>query len=316
MGFLNPEPKATYPMRNHPLRKGFTLIELLVVIAILAMLIGLLLPAIQKSRDAASRMNCQGHLKQIGLAILNYHDTAKFFPPGYTSTFDSNGNDLGPGWGWNAYLLPYMEEQALFNKINFSLPIEDPMHATVRSTSLKLLLCPSVDAPKSFPVGTRTTLGVLTSILCELASSSYTGNFGVTEPGVDGEGIFYRSSKLCLTDISDGTSHTLLAGERSAKYSETTWVGSVTGSKFAPPTGSPLAFELNEPSNFVLSHVGEMINGAASPLEINNFSSNHPGVVNYLFVDGHVKSLSSSVDYKTLKALATRDAGEAIFGDY
>ena len=303
-------------MRDIPLRKGFTLIELLVVIAIIGMLIALLLPAVQKSRDAASRMNCQGHLKQIGLATLNYHDTAKVFPPGYTSSFDSNGNDLGPGWGWNAYLLPYMEEQALFNKINFSLPIEAPVHAFLKSASLKLLLCPSVDAPKSFPVGARTALGVLTSTLCDLPFSSYTGNFGISEPGVDGEGIFYRNSKLSLTDITDGTSHTLLAGERSSKYSETTWVGSVTGSKFSTPTGSPLAFELNEPSNFVLSHVGEMINGAATPLEINNFSSNHSGVVNYLFADGHVKSLSSSVDFKTLKALATRDGGEALSGDY
>lgn len=303
-------------MRDIPIRKGFTLIELLVVIAIMATLIGLLLPAVQKSRDAASRMNCQGHLKQIGLAALNYHDTAKVFPPGYTSSFDSNGNDLGPGWGWNAYLLPYMEEQSLFNKINFSLPIEAPVHAFLRSTSLKLLLCPSVDAPKSFPVGPRTSLGILTSTVCELPSSSYTGNFGISEPGVDGEGIFYRNSKLTLTDITDGTSHTLLVGERSSKYSETTWIGSVTGSKFSTPTGSPLAFELNEPSNFVLSHVGEMFSGAATPLEINNFSSNHSGVVNYLFADGHVKSLSSSVDLKTLKALATRDGGEAPSGDY
>ena len=121
-------------MRDIPLRKGFTLIELLVVIAIIATLIGLLLPAVQKSRDAASRMNCQGHLKQIGLAALNYHDTAKTFPPGYTSSFDSNGNDLGPGWGWNTYLLPYMEEQALFSKINFSLPIEAPANGIIRTT--------------------------------------------------------------------------------------------------------------------------------------------------------------------------------------
>lgn len=303
-------------MRNMALRKGFTLIELLVVIAIIATLIGLLLPAVQKSRDAASRMNCQGQLKQIGLAALNYHDTAKAFPPGYTSSFDSNGTDLGPGWGWNAYLLPYMEEQSLFNKINFSLSIEAPVHATVRTTSMKLLLCPSVVAPKSFPVGAKAPTGALTSTICDLPSSSYTGNFGVSEPGVDGEGIFYRNSKISLTDITDGTSHTLLAGERSSKYSETTWIGSVTGSKFSTPTGSLLGFEIIEPANFVLSHVGEMVNGAATPLEINNFSSNHSGVVNYLFADGHVKSLSSSVDYKTLKALATRDGGEAVSGDY
>ncbi len=301
-------------MRDLPLRKGFTLIELLVVIAIIGIIIGLILPAVQKSRDAASRMNCVGHLKQIGLAVLNYHDATKVFPPGYTSSFDSNGNDLGPGWGWNAYLLPYMEEQALFSKINFSLPIEAPVHTFLRSASLKLLLCPTVDAPQSFPVGPKTTLGVLTSTLCDLPSSSYTGNFGITEPGIDGEGIFFRNSKLSLTDISDGTSNTLLAGERSSKYSETTWVGSVTGSKFSTPTGSPLAFELNEPANFILSHVGEMINGAVTPLEINHFSSNHPGIVNYLFADGHVKALSSAVDYKLLKAIATRDGGEALSG--
>ena len=173
-----------------------------------------------------------------------------------------------------------------------------------------------MNAPKSFPVGPKAPMGALTSTICELPSSSYTGNFGVSEPGVDGEGIFCRNSKISLTDITDGTSNTLFAGERSSKYSETTWVGSVTGSKFSTPTGSPLAFELNEPSNFVLSHVGEMINGAASPLEINNFSSNHSGVVNYLFADGHVKSLSSSVNYNNLKALATRAGGEALSGDY
>lgn len=303
-------------MRDLPPRKGFTLIELLVVIAIIATLIGLLLPAVQKSRDTAARMNCQGNLKQIGLAIVSYHDTAKGFPPGYSSSFDSSGNDLGPGWGWNAYVLPYIEEQALFNKINFALPIEAPLHATVRSASLKILLCPSVNAPRFFPVGSKSPVGVLTSIICDLPSSSYTGSFGVTEPGVDGEGIFYRNSKLTLSDITDGTSHTLLAGERSSRYSETTWIGTVTGSKFSTPFGSPLGFEFNEPSNFVLSHVGEMVYGAASPLEINNYSSNHSGVVNYLFADGHVKSLSSSVDYKTLKALATRDGGEVPSGDY
>lgn len=303
-------------MRNLSHKKGFTLLELLVVIAIIGMLVGLLLPAIQKSRDAASQINCRAQLKQIGLAILNYHDTAKVFPPGYTSSVDSNGNDLGPGWGWNAYLLPYMEEQALFSKINFSTAIEAPAHATVRATFLKNLLCPSIDTQRYFPVGPKSAMGVLTSTICDLPASSYTGNFGITEPGVDGEGLFFRNSNLSMKDITDGSSNTLAAGERSAKYSETTWIGSVTGSKFATPVGSPLALELNEPSNFVLSHVGEMISGAATPMEINNFSSNHSGIINYLFIDGHVKSLSSSVDYKTLKALATRDGGESNPGDY
>ncbi len=295
-------------------RLGFTLIELLVVIAIIGILVGLLLPAVQKVRDAAARTQCQNNLKQIGLANLNFHDAQLRFPTGYVTAVGPNGDDLGPGWGWNAYLLPYLEQQALFAKIDFSVPIEAAIYSSVRPVVIKNLLCPVEMPPQIFPVGARSATGVLTSTIANLAPSSYTGNFGVTEPGVDGEGIFFRNSNLSVKDITDGTSQTLLAGERSWKYSETTWIGSITGSKFATPSSSPLGFELNEPANFILSHVGEMIAGN-TPTEINNFSSAHSGGVNYLFVDGHIKVLTSSVNYTTLKALATRDGGEAISGD-
>src|SRR5881227_990333 len=103
---------------------GFTLIELLVVIAIIAVLIGLLLPAVQKVREAAARANCTNNLKQIGIGLHNYHDTAKAFPPGYASNFDSAGNDTGPGWGWASFLVPQMEQAALYGTIQFSQPIE------------------------------------------------------------------------------------------------------------------------------------------------------------------------------------------------
>src|ERR1700722_17060008 len=128
-------------------RSGFTLIELLVVIAIIPILIALLVPAVQKVREAAARTTCVNNLKQIGLALHSYHGAYKQFPAGYidgnrnpSSTPD---NDVGPGWGWASFLLPYLEQGGVFSQINFNVGVGIGANVQVSQTQLAVFQCPS-----------------------------------------------------------------------------------------------------------------------------------------------------------------------------
>src|SRR5262249_38732165 len=154
------------------------------------------------------------------------------------------------------------EQQNLFAEIDLAVPIEAPQHAPARATLFRSYVCPSDTPPATIAVGPRTPTGQLAPTICTLAPASYTACYGVTEPGVDGEGGFFRNSQVRIADITDGTSSTFLAGERSYRYAETVWAGAVTGARTAPPPDSPLSFEMDDSSNLILSHVGEMVGGA------------------------------------------------------
>jgi prepilin-type N-terminal cleavage/methylation domain-containing protein/prepilin-type processing-associated H-X9-DG protein len=284
---------------------GFTLIELLVVISIIGVLIGLLLPAVQKVREAAARIQCVNNLKQIGLALHNYHDTAHSFPAGYVSGFDADGNDTGPGWGWASFILPQMEQQNLYTAIRFDQLIDAPVNSGVRVMAVKTYLCPSDDAPPTWTANRYDSTGKPIAAICDIASANYIGVFGVSEPGVDGEGVFFRNSNISIADITDGTSQTLMVGERAHSLAPATWVGAVTNAEIFPYNSS----------NMVLGHTGES-RGPSVPFDINNFSSRHSGGVNFLFADGHVHFLTSSVSQPVYQALSTRAGGEPVGGDF
>ena len=291
--------------------RGFTLIELLVVIAIIAILVALLLPAVQQAREAARRSQCVNNLKQVGLSLQNYHDSNQRFPPGYISTFDNAGNDLGPGWGWAARLLPFLEQKPLFGTIRLDQPIEAATNATARTTSIKVYLCPSDSVRERWTASTHDSIGNVTGAVCDVASANYIGNFGVSEPGIDGEGIFFRNSQVALRDITDGTSSTLAVGERSQRWCEATWIGAVTNASLFPPAGSPALPFVQNASSMILGHTFEGPPNAIG-LEGNNFNSAHSGGANFLFADGHVKFIGQSLDRFVFRNLSTRTGNETI----
>jgi prepilin-type N-terminal cleavage/methylation domain-containing protein/prepilin-type processing-associated H-X9-DG protein len=293
-------------------RRAFTLIELLVVIAIIAVLIGLLLPAVQKVREAAGRLRCQNNLKQIGIAMHAYHDREHSFPPGYSSRVNAEDEDLGPGWGWAAYLLDDLEQANLKMQINFSLDIGAPGNAAARVQSLPVYLCPSDILPLTFVPGNSNV---------ELASSNYVAVFGspriVEEPG-DGDGIFYRNSRTRILAISDGTSNTLLIGERSSRLAYSSWTGALLHSVVIP--NSPTKWGEGTPPVLCLGRVGwtEDPHTPNNPTNsVEDFSSLHPGGANFVFADGSVHFIRSSIDPAVWHALGTRDGGEPVSaGDF
>ncbi len=299
-------------------RRGFTLIELLVVIAIIAVLIGLLAPAVQKVREAASRLRCENNLHQIGLALHSYHDRMGAFPPGYQSLVASDNSDLGPGWGWGALLLDDIEQDNLRRRIRFDLQVSDPANAAVRVATVAVYVCPS--EPRT---GTFTVVDANGNAICDVARGSYTainGVLGVSGDAFDNNGAFLRNQAMRTADITDGLSTTLFVGERATSMSSSTWTGAVTNGVVPAVRYTNASDQLANAelaSALVLSH-GSRDHLPNNPLvfDADATSSGHMMGVNFLYGDGSVHVISNSISGTTYEALLTRANGDVPGSDY
>lgn len=279
-------------------RTAFTLIELLVVIAIIAILIALLVPAVQKVREAASRTQCLNNLKQIGLAIHNYYDVIKYFPPAYTSPANWD-----PGWGWGATLLPYIEQDALYFSAGVPTAIfgqgTNPATPTAPTqVELRSYRCPSDTGPG------------LNSFRYNFATSNYRAVAGPIQPAAlavnqDLGGVMFQNSRVTFQQISDGSSNTLLIGECT--------LDQTTGKKaaiWAGMTGvDPLsALTIISDVMWYLDDGANAINGTAPQA----FGSQHPGGTLFLFCDGGVRFIRAGGNATAVKWLAGRADGMSV----
>jgi prepilin-type N-terminal cleavage/methylation domain-containing protein/prepilin-type processing-associated H-X9-DG protein len=317
-------------------RRGFTLIELLVVIAIIAALIGLLLQAVQKVREAAARAKCQNNLKQLALAAHNFHDANQCFPAGSVA----NSDDYYGPWSGPKYpsvvlpLLPYLEQQSVYTAW-YAAERTDPQgpnlggRSAPAAAAVPTLVCPS-DALPSPPVYEAIPPGQSPFFPDGLYQgvTSYGANFGTQPPPspptpLVKDGVFHYNSKTQLTDITDGTSATILFGEGS--HFEPRWQTFLRSntdldSRSAWYTLLAVTRQPLERINYMLpATLPARGTPAWNDLYYKRqyaYGSQHPGGANLALADGSVRFVSETITLVTLSALSTRSGGEVISADY
>ncbi len=310
--------------RNHTSARarsrGFTLIELLVVIAIIAVLIALLLPAVQAAREAARRSQCVNNLKQLALAGANYIGATGVLP---MAAFWTNGDGRGGSTSFGAliHLLPYFEQGQVYNAFNCSLAFGDPENFTVHGTGISSLWCPSDGTVSTPAITTGPIFGATTSTPpIKVQFSSYGVNTGIwyfsppfpwndkfngtPNPNYGPvistfNGVIYHDSATSIAAITDGTSNTLLMGERAhgllSLAVQPTWDWFVSGSRTQMVTTFPIN-ALKKEANFAAAGAGSAtVGGTTTSYEV-CASSFHPGGVNFAFCDGSVRFLKETID--------------------
>ena len=297
--------------------RAFTLVELLVVIAIIGGLIALLLPAVQAAREAARKTSCANNLHQIGVALNAYMADHKSLPPGYVSTVLPDHDDGGPGWGWGAKLLPQMEQGNLFQKLDFSLPIDGAAAAPWRMTPVPSFICPS-DAEFE-PVIEIPNEGTF-EIVCKMAAASYVGSAGTVRPTCKVcrdlfDGVFGRNRGIKPADITDGLSNTIAVGERSNYWASAAIWGVVPQTILRDhqqpglyAAGPAYVLGTTFASGFNIEEFEAGMDHNTMGTYAESFYSMHPGGAYFVFADGAVHFLRDNIEPRAMNALATRDA--------
>jgi prepilin-type N-terminal cleavage/methylation domain-containing protein/prepilin-type processing-associated H-X9-DG protein len=311
---------------SRPIRFGFTLVELLVVIAIIGVLVALLLPAVQTAREAARRMQCNNNLKQIGLAIHNYHDIHLRFPSGMvyqTPRLLARGDrpNRAPGFSWHSLILPQLEQANLYSGLNFGLGMWQQPNRAIIATPLKVAICPSANNPtKNFRVGTsgdpngydNPGVAVTNYVGC---AGSFVQSAYYDQPDQRKNGILFEDANLRFANVIDGTSNTFLVGETiffgtgsdvgtGNFYWDATWYGHFkkdTGGTADSPesvmrTGE---FRMNPPKV------------AAANVQRNTFSSRHPGGANFVMADGSTRFVGETTQHTETPCAGTDLQGTA-----
>lgn len=312
-------------------RAGFTLLELLMVVAVIAILISLLLPAVQAAREGARRANCVNNLFQLGLALRNYESAHSLLPPGVVNaTGPIRNKPEGYHMGWLAQLLPYFDENIAYRHIDFTAGVYHKNNRPVRLTTIDTLLCPS--AP------TRPT-----------GWTAYAGCHHDVEAPIDrdNQGVFFLNSAIRSREIPDGLTHTIFIGEKISDSRDLSWLSGTVAT--LRNTGTPLN---KTPFNKNLSEVWEVIASEerdysfgltrpkgpvptltdsqqaspespveeppkpipddASQLVVGGYGSWHPGMANFLFGDGTVRVVSEKIDGGVYQQLGHRADGKLL----